>query len=91
MGRTEANDWRKVTKENLRVGRRIDPIPYTPHEGDGELFDVKISEENLKGLFNENGDFRYHRVHKWALLKLGEVSYWEWIAARMRNYMMHIV
>ena len=93
VGRTEAKDWKKVTEENVRAGagRRIDPIPYTPREGDGELFDVKISEEDLKGLIDENGDLRYHRVHEWALPKLGEESYWEWIAARMRNYMMHIV
>jgi hypothetical protein len=90
VGRTDAKDWRKVTEANLRSGRSIDRIPYTPREGDGELFDVKISEEDLKGLLDENGDLRFHRVHEWALPKLGEESYWEWIAARMRNYMLHI-
>ena len=65
VGRTEAKVWRKVTQENLRAGRRIDPIPYTPREGDSELFDAKISEEDLKGLIDENGDLRYHRVHEW--------------------------
>jgi hypothetical protein len=77
VGRTDAKDWKKVTEANLRAGRRIDPIPYTPREGDGDLFDVKISEEDLKGLFDDHGDIRFHRVHEWALPKLGEESYWE--------------
>ena len=87
----EAKDWKRVTQKNLRAGRRIDPIPSTPHEGDDELTNVKISDDDLKVLIDKNGDLRFHQVHEWALLKLGKESYWEWIVARMRNYMMHIV
>ena len=77
VGCTEAKDWTRVTQENLCAGRWIDPIPYTPCEGDGELFDVKISDEDLKGLIDKHGDLRFHWVHKLALPKLGKESYWE--------------
>ena len=66
-----------ISKENPRTRRRIDPIPYTPREEDGELFNVKNSDENLKGLIDKNSDLRFHQVHGWALPKLGKESYWE--------------
>ena len=60
VGRTEAKNWKRVTKENIWACRHINPIPYSPREEDGELFDVKILDEDLKDLINENGDLRFH-------------------------------
>ena len=52
---------------------------------------MKIADTELTGLIDKNGDLRFHRVHEWALPKLGKERYWEWIPPRMRNYMVHIV
>ena len=60
VGRMEAKDWMRVTQENLCAGRRINSIPYTPREGDGELFDVKIADKQLKGLIDKNRDLGFH-------------------------------
>jgi hypothetical protein len=91
VGRTDAKYWKMISEGSRAARRTIEPIPYTPRDGDGEFFDVKITKEDLKGLFDENGDLRYHRVHEWSLPKFDGDTYWEWLAARMRNYMMHIV
>ena len=64
VGRTDAKDWKKILKENPRDQWCIDSIPYTPCEGDGDCFDVKISDKGLKGLIDQNGDLPFHRVHK---------------------------
>lgn len=60
----DAKDWKKISKENSRAGRLIGPIPYTPHDGYGEFLDGKILDEELKGLIDENGNLRFHRVHE---------------------------
>ena len=91
VGRRDANDWQETSKENLRTRQCIDPIPYTPRDGDGKFFVVKISDEELQGLIDENGNLRYHHVHEWVLPKLCEESYLEWIAAYTRHYMLDIV
>ena len=54
-GHTDTNDWKRISKEKPRAGWCIGPIPYTPCVGDGEFFDVKISDEDLKGLIEKNG------------------------------------
>ena len=90
-GRTYDKDWKKITEKDLCAGRDIDPISYAPCNGDGKFFDVKISDKELKEFIDKNGNLRYHCVYKWALPKLGEERYCEWIAARMRNYILHIV
>ena len=79
VGRRDAKGWEKIPETNIYVGCRIDHIHYTPLNGDGEFFYVRMSDEELKELINNNDNLRYHRVHKWALLKVGEESYWEWI------------
>ena len=80
VGRTYTNDWKKILEEHPCVGRRIDPILYTPRNGHDKSFNRKISNEELKVLINENGDIQFHRVHEWVLPKLGNESYWEYIS-----------
>jgi hypothetical protein len=89
--KTEGKDWKQFNDGSRATRRTIDPIPYTPRDGDGEFFDVKILEDDLSSLYDENGDLRYYKVHAWSLPRFGQETYWEWVAARMRNYMMHIV
>ena len=40
---------------------------------------------------DENGDIRYYKVVEHLLLRFNGESMWEWLAARMRNYMLHLV
>ena len=56
-----------------------------PHDGDGEFFDVKILEEDLNKLYDEDGNLRYYKIHDWFLPRFGQQRYWEWVAARMWN------
>ena len=74
-GRTYDKDWKKITEKDLCAGRDIDPISYAPCNGDGKFFDVKILDEELNGLIDEDGDLWYHHMHEWALQKLGKESY----------------
>ena len=91
IGHTDVKDWKQINDGSRMTRRHIDPIPYTPCDGDGEFFDVKIPEEDLKDLYDENGDIRYHKVHEWSLPRFGQERYWGWIVTRMRNYMLNIV
>ena len=87
--RTDPADWKKIGGRN--PGRDVEPIPFT---GETELFTVNISEEELESLKDINGDIRYSKVFEWLLPRYGEdgeVSFWEFLAARMRNYMIHIM
>ena len=73
-----------------RIGRRIDPILFT---GVSKDFEVKISTEELKGLFDAQGDIRYHKVLEWSLpiFKGESPELCDWLVARMRNYMLHLI
>ena len=73
--------------KNGRGGRNVDPITYTGNEE----FAVKITDEEVEQLKDENGDIRFHKVIEWCIQKFDGESYWEWLAARMRNYMVHLM
>ena len=56
VGRTEAKYRKQINDSSQTTQCHIDPIPYMPCDGDDEFFDVKILEEDLKDLYNDNGD-----------------------------------
>ena len=67
------------------------PIPYEPREGEGKDFDVKISDKELASLKDKNGDIRYEKVVEFLLLDFEGEGYFEWIGARVRSYMTHLI
>jgi hypothetical protein len=55
-----------------------------------EEFSVKITDEEVELLKDENGEIRYEKVFRWCLPRYGDdddESLFEFQAARMRNYM----
>ena len=44
--------------KNGRGGRKVDPIQYTGNEE----FDVKVTDEEVEQLKDENGEIRFHKV-----------------------------
>lgn len=83
---TSRDDWEKV--EGDVMPRQLDSVPYT---GNDEWFTPNITEEELASLMDANGDNRFESVFEWMLPKYGEQDYFEFIAARMQNYMLHII
>jgi hypothetical protein len=63
----------------------MDPIECTVDED----FSVKITEEKLKTLMDDNKEIRYEKVFRWCLPQYGDddKSLFEFQAARMREYM----
>ena len=60
---TDPSDWKCL--QNGSPGQQIDPIPYT---GESEEFSVKITEDEVKELMDENSDIRFHKVLlEWTL------------------------
>ena len=86
---TDKNDWQKVNDSNRRV---IDPVPFV---GENELFTPNITADELESLIDSGGDIRFESVFEWMLPRFtignSQQSYFEFIAARMRNYMLHII
>ncbi|KAL3765172.1 hypothetical protein ACHAW5_008591 [Stephanodiscus triporus] len=69
-------------------GRTINPVPYT---GEAELFGVKLAEGDLEKMRDAHGVIRYHLVFEWLLPTFSEEGFYEFVAGRMRNYMIHIM
>ena len=87
--RTLPEDWKEI-KGRAR-GRTIEPIPFT---GDNDTFSVKMTDEELESVKDKSGDIRFERIFEWLLPRFGEdgaIDFWEFLAARMRNYMIHIM
>jgi hypothetical protein len=88
--RSDEEDWERVTGNTM--ARQIDPVPFT---GSHQEFTPKITPEELESMKDSSGDIRYESVFQWMLPKFtseaGEQTYFEFIAARMRNYMLHII
>ena len=92
IGKTKPEDWTRVPDDEVITGRDpVAPIPYAPREGDGDEFDVKITDEELASLRDESGDIRFWKVAEFCLPRFGDMSYWDWMAGRMKNYMVHIM
>jgi hypothetical protein len=83
--KTKEKNWTKHT--DGRPGREINPIPF---EGD-ETFFPKVSDEELKGFIDEHGDIRFSRIYYWMLPSFNGDSFYQFVAARMRNYMVHMI
>ena len=90
---TDPDDWILVTEENIDSVDlpHIQPIPYEPREGEGEEFDVKVTEEEVESLKDDEGHIRYEKVFEFLLPDFEGEGYYEWIAARVRNYMTHLI
>ena len=90
---TDPKDWKKIPEG--KSGRKVSPIEYTPRPEDaafrsdadptGELFDVKITAEEVEAMKDKNGDIWFEKVAGHLLPTFDNKTYWEFIAARMRN------
>eukprot|EP00956_Cyclotella_meneghiniana_P038739 scaffold159386_cov22-Cyclotella_meneghiniana.AAC.1 len=84
--RTDPKAWKKIG--SLVIARTIEPVPF---EGENTLFTPKFTDEELASMKDASGDIRVEKVFEMLLPRFGEQTYFEFIAARMRNYMLHIV
>ena len=86
---TDKVDW---TRRENGTGRIIEPVPYT---GPSELFDIELEDGDLEKMKDAHGTIRFHLVFDWLLPKFGEGldedGFYEFVAARMRNYMIQII
>ena len=81
-----AKNWTKHT--GGQPGREIHPIPFG---GTTETFCRKVSKEELKGFTDQHGDIRFCHIYKWMLPSFDGDSFYKFLAARMRNYMLHVI
>jgi hypothetical protein len=90
---TDPDKWILVTEDELGNTELpvILPIAYEPREGEGEDFDVKISDEELASLKDKNGHIRYEKVVEFLLPDFEGEGYFEWIGARVRSYMTYLI
>jgi hypothetical protein len=84
--KTKAKNWTKHT--NGQPGREIHPIPF---DGTTETFCPKVSDKELKGFIDKHGNIRISRIYKWMLPLFDGDSFYEFLAARMRNWMLHVI
>jgi hypothetical protein len=82
---TPTEEWTRVNYDDNN-GCTIDLIQRT--DGDEE-FSVKITDEEVKTLMDDDKEIRYEKVFEWCLPQFGDddKSLFEFQAARMRNYM----
>ena len=86
---TEAKHWKQVDYVDGDGGRVIAPVPYT---GEGELFAVKLRAGDFRKMRDRHGTIRFSKVFDLLLPEFeGGESFYEFVAARMRNYMLHII
>ncbi|KAL3764756.1 hypothetical protein ACHAW5_006627 [Stephanodiscus triporus] len=84
---TKPHHWKKISAANL--GRPIiEPVPYN---GVNEFFGVKMTDAEMERMKDENGDIRYNKIFEWMLLMFAGEMFWDFLAARMRSYMTHIM
>ena len=83
---TDPSEW-KFAGKNGR-GRPVEPVPFC---GDGEEFAQNITDQELESLKNEMGEICYWKVYEWMLPIIDGISFFDWLAARMRNYMTHLI
>ena len=68
--------------------REIAPLPFT---GADDQFTPNITQQELASLKDASGDIRFENVFQFCLPRYGDQSYFDFVAARMRNYMLHII
>ena len=83
-------------------GRTIEPILFT---GDSEEFSLKITDKDLVGAKDDNGDNQFSKVMDFCLHRFDHnvlvngvfcpkrppLGLWEWQANCMGNYMMYLI
>jgi hypothetical protein len=84
--KTKAKNW--TMHKNGRPGRVIHPIPFT---GPAEFFSPNLSDEELKGMVDVHGNIRFSKIIEWMLPLFDGVSFYEFLSARMRNFMLHSI
>eukprot|EP00956_Cyclotella_meneghiniana_P001712 scaffold1870_cov73-Cyclotella_meneghiniana.AAC.3 len=97
--RTLPEEWQKIgSVEKDSQGRNVTVTPRTiqplPFTGTADLFTPNITDVELESLKDANGDIRFESVFELCLPRFGdnqETDYFEFVAARMRNYMIHIM
>jgi hypothetical protein len=55
------------------------------------VFGIKLAEGDLEKMHDKHGVICFHLVFEWLLPMFGEDGFYEFVAGRMRNYMMHIM
>ena len=90
---TDPDDWILVTEENIDSVELplMEPSLYKPREGEGEEFDVKVTEEEVELLKDNQGHIWYEKVFEFLLPDFKGEGYYTWIAAQVRNYMTHLI
>ena len=82
--------------------KTTEPIPYT---GESEEFLVKITDEELAGVMDDNGNIQFSKVVNFCVLhfdhgvldnvafgpKRPYLNLWEWQVAHMGNYMLYLI
>ena len=84
--KSKAKNWTK--HENGRPGRKIHPIQFT---GPAEFFRPNLSEDKLKTMFDKHGNIRFSKIFEWMLPTFDDVSFYEFLLARMCNCMLHSI
>jgi hypothetical protein len=84
MKKTKATNW--MMHVDGQPGRVIHPIPFT---GLADFFCPNISDEELKGMVDVHGNVRFSKIFEWMLLTFEGESFYEFLSARMRNFMLH--
>jgi hypothetical protein len=72
-------------------GRAVEPIPFGGRKSE---FRPKVMTEELAGMYDGNGNLHFYRIFEWMLSKFGNadgVSFYEYMAVRMRNYILHVI
>ena len=91
---TDPDDWILVTEKQMSSKKKlpeIKRIPYRPREGESIYFDVRITDDELESVKDDHGDIRFEKVVELLLPGFDGEGYFEWIGARMQNYMIHII
>jgi hypothetical protein len=83
---TPTDEWTQVNIEG-GDGQSIDPIEWT---GEDEEFSVKITDEEVKLLMDDNDEIGFEKVFEWCLPRFGDddsETLFEYQVPRMQNYM----
>ncbi|KAL3764001.1 hypothetical protein ACHAW5_000040 [Stephanodiscus triporus] len=84
--KSKQTNW--TMHQDGRPGRVIHPILFT---GQAKFFCPNVSNEELKGMIDENGDVRFAKVFEWMLPRFDSKTFFEYLSARMRNFMVHTI
>ena len=87
--RTEPKEWKRIG--GTSVAKEMYPVQFT---GENEYFSPNVNDDDFKSFLDANGDICFECVFEWLLPQFGKnntLDNFEFIAARMGNYMVHII